>query len=149
MYSPSQLSVLMLSDLTTRKVIIGVLAMLFILPLFDIGGGYLGDASFAEPMGLQMLHYTYATSGSTPEFESEKGTYLQMTTGAKKGGKKGKHSKGRGKGKGGKGQFDSRNPNRLPPPDWDRAKGAWKCTCGQFNQHWKNWCSFCSTPKPQ
>ena len=76
-----------LSDLTTRKVIIGVLAMLFILPVFDIGGGYLGEASFAEPMGLQMLHYTYATSGSTPEFESEKGTYLQMTTGAKKGGK--------------------------------------------------------------
>ena len=73
--------------LTTRKVIIGVLAMLFILPVFDIGGGYLGEASFAEPMGLQMLHYTYATSGSTPEFDSEKGTYLQMTTGAKKGGK--------------------------------------------------------------
>ena len=74
-----------LSDLTTRKVIIGVLAMLFILPLFDIGGGYLGDASFAEPMGLQMLHYTYAHGGVTPEFESEKGTYLQMTTGSKKG----------------------------------------------------------------
>ena len=76
-----------LSDLTTRKVIIGVLAMLFILPVFDMGGGYLGDASFAEPMGLQMLHYTYAHGGVTPEFENEKATYLQMTTGSKKGGK--------------------------------------------------------------
>ena len=76
-------------------------------------------------------------------------TRVDPNAASKKGGKKGKYSKGRGKGKGGKGQFDSRNPNRLPPPDWDRSKGAWKCTCGQFNQHWKNWCSFCSTPKPQ
>ena len=67
----------------------------------------------------------------------------------RKGGKKGK-AKGRGKGKGGKGkgQFDSRNPNRLPPNDWDQSKGAWRCSaCNAFNQHWKRWCSWCSQPK--
>ena len=67
---------------------------------------------------------------------------------SRKGGKKGKKGRGKGKGSKGKGQFDSRNPNRLPPQDWDQSKGAWRCSaCNAFNQHWKSWCSWCSKPK--
>ena len=43
-------------DLTTRRVIIGVLGMLFILPLFEIEGGYYGQLSTFDTEGLEMIH---------------------------------------------------------------------------------------------
>ena len=45
-----------LSDLTTRRVIIGVLAMLFMLPLFDLKGGYYDEPLGLDYYGLEMLH---------------------------------------------------------------------------------------------
>ena len=45
-----------LSDLTTRRVIIGVLAMLFMLPLFDLKGGYYDEPLGLDYYGFEMLH---------------------------------------------------------------------------------------------
>ena len=49
-----------LSDLTTRRVIIGVLAMLFMLPLFDLKGGYYDEPLGLDYYGLEILHRMYA-----------------------------------------------------------------------------------------
>lgn len=43
-------------DLTTRRVIIGVLGMLFILPFFEIDAGIYGENSGLSTSGLEMIH---------------------------------------------------------------------------------------------
>ena len=48
-----------LSDLTTRRVIVGVLLMLFILPLFQMEMGYYGERTTVELSGLKILHNSY------------------------------------------------------------------------------------------
>ena len=50
-----------LSDLTTRRVIIGVLAMLFMLPLFDLKGGYYDEPLGLDYYGLEILHENAAS----------------------------------------------------------------------------------------
>ena len=51
------------SDLTTRRVIIGVLGMLFILPLFEVDGGYYGQLSTFDTGGLAMMHQVAGATG--------------------------------------------------------------------------------------
>lgn len=52
------------SDLTTRRVIIGVLGMLFILPLFEVNGGYYGQLSSLDYGGLKMIHEVAGATGA-------------------------------------------------------------------------------------
>ena len=52
-----------LSDLTTRRVIIGVLAMLFCMPLFDINTFPAGDQAVLSEGGLQMAHNMLVMNG--------------------------------------------------------------------------------------
>ena len=54
-----------LSDLTTRRVIIGVLAMLFMLPLFDLKGGYYDEPLGLDYYGLEMLHKMHQAGQNT------------------------------------------------------------------------------------
>ena len=70
-----------LSDLTTRRVIVGVLAMLFILPLFDLHGGYYDAAPTPDFMGLQMLMYAYDADGGAASdgFQSSLKSYVEST----------------------------------------------------------------------
>eukprot|EP00210_Caulerpa_lentillifera_P001909 g1836.t1 len=59
-----------LSDLTTRRVIIGVLGMLFILPLFEIEGGYYGQLTALDTAGVEILHdVAYATGPNSEAVE--------------------------------------------------------------------------------
>lgn len=48
-----------LSDLTTQKVIVGILAMLLIVPAFNIYSGLYGDYAGLTQGGLQILHDLY------------------------------------------------------------------------------------------
>ena len=48
-----------LSDKTTRYVILGVLLMLFVLPVFQMEMGYYGERTSVELAGLRMLHKSY------------------------------------------------------------------------------------------
>mmetsp|Transcript_67151 Transcript_67151/g.212609 ORF Transcript_67151/g.212609 Transcript_67151/m.212609 type:complete len:594 (-) Transcript_67151:201-1982(-) len=53
-----------LSDLTTRRVIIGVLTMLFLLPVFDLGSGYFYEPVPLQNGGLDTIHEAFqALSG--------------------------------------------------------------------------------------
>lgn len=48
-----------LSDLTTQKVIVGILTLLLIIPVFNIYSGLYGTYSPLDQGGLQMLHDLY------------------------------------------------------------------------------------------
>lgn len=48
-----------LSDLTTQKVIVGILAILLIIPVFNIYSGLYGTYSGLSQGGLQILHDLY------------------------------------------------------------------------------------------
>ena len=56
-----------LSDLTTRRVIIGLLAMLFMLPLFDLKGGYYDEPLGLDYYGLEILHRMHQ-AGQDPTY---------------------------------------------------------------------------------
>ena len=43
-----------LSDLTTSRVVLMVLAMLFVLPIYNIGSGIYGTAPALGPAGVQV-----------------------------------------------------------------------------------------------
>lgn len=62
-----------LSDMITRKVIIGVLGMIFLLPVFDIEGGYLASSPAITTTefgagGLDVLHFQYVNNIETNEY---------------------------------------------------------------------------------
>ena len=59
-----------LSDLTTRRVIIGVLLMLFVLPLFQLELGYYGERTSVELSGLRMLHNSFPNNYNQPFSEA-------------------------------------------------------------------------------
>ena len=48
-----------LSDMTTQKVIVGILAMLLIVPAFNIYSGLYGDYAGLTQGGLQIVHDLY------------------------------------------------------------------------------------------
>lgn len=48
-----------LSDLTTQKVIVGILAILLIIPVFNVYSGLYGNYSGLTQGGLNMLHDQY------------------------------------------------------------------------------------------
>lgn len=50
------------------QVILGVLILLFVLPVFDVNG-YYGDAPTLEAGGLTMLHTMYGAGGDTVAFQ--------------------------------------------------------------------------------
>ena len=52
-----------LSDLTTQKVIVGILAMLLIVPAFNIYSGLYGDYAGLTQGGLQILHDLFLDVG--------------------------------------------------------------------------------------
>ena len=54
-----------LSDLTTQKVIVGILALLLIIPVFNIYSGLYGTYSSLVQGGLRMLHNLYLDVGFT------------------------------------------------------------------------------------
>lgn len=60
-------SVALFADLTTRRVIIGVLGMLFILPLFEIEGGYYGQLTAFDTAGVKILHDVACATGPDSE----------------------------------------------------------------------------------
>ena len=60
-----------LSDLTTLRVVIGILALLLIIPAFNINSGLYGDASLINYGGLNMLHNTYVLVMPSPEICSD------------------------------------------------------------------------------
>lgn len=45
-----------LSELTTRRVVLGVLAMVFVLPYWDIANGVYGESPTFDEEGLHSLH---------------------------------------------------------------------------------------------
>jgi hypothetical protein len=51
------------TDLTIKRVIIGVLAMLVVLPALEITSGVYGEAPSLLLAGLSMLHATALTQG--------------------------------------------------------------------------------------
>jgi hypothetical protein len=51
------------ADLTIKRVIIGVLAMLVVLPALEITSGVYGDSPSLLLAGLSMLHATALTQG--------------------------------------------------------------------------------------
>lgn len=55
------------SDLTTRRVIIGVLGMLFILPFFEIDAGIYGESTSLDTSGLEIVHEVAVASGVNSE----------------------------------------------------------------------------------
>ena len=55
-----------LSDLTTRRVIVGVLGMLFVLPFFNVDTYDVGDDALPRDGGLRMLHDVLVMSPSPP-----------------------------------------------------------------------------------
>ena len=55
-----------LSDLTTRRVIVGVLGMLFVLPFFNVDTYDVGDDALLRDGGLRMLHDVLVMSPSPP-----------------------------------------------------------------------------------
>ena len=55
-----------LSDLTTQKVIVGILAILLIIPVFNIYSGLYGTYSGLSQGGLQMLHNLYLNVSKPP-----------------------------------------------------------------------------------
>lgn len=57
-----------LSELTTRRVVLGVLSIMFILPIWDASGGlYGGPEDFAEG-GLRQLHNMAINEPDSPAF---------------------------------------------------------------------------------
>ena len=71
-----------LSDLTTRRVIIGVLSMLFCLPLFDINTFPQGDEAVLSEGGLKMVHKMLIANGKeSPGFYSAVEDYVDNTAG--------------------------------------------------------------------
>ena len=64
-----------LSDLTTQKVIVGILAILLIIPVFNIYSGLYGTYSGLSQGGLQMLHNLYLNV-SNPNLSDARGTRL-------------------------------------------------------------------------
>lgn len=55
-----------LSELTTRRVVLGVLTMVFVLPYWDIANGVYGGSPHFEDAGLLSLH-NQAILGSTEQ----------------------------------------------------------------------------------
>ena len=45
-----------LSELTTRRVVLGVLTMVFVLPYWDISNGVYGGSPTFQDLGLKTLH---------------------------------------------------------------------------------------------
>lgn len=71
-----------LSDLTTRRVIIGVLTMLFCLPLFDINTFPAGDEALLTEGGLKMVHNMLVLNGQASRgFYSAVDNYEHNTDG--------------------------------------------------------------------
>jgi hypothetical protein len=71
-----------LSDLTTRRVIVGVLAMLFCLPLFDINTFEAGEEALLAEGGLKMVHNMLVLNGrASPGFYSAVDDYQRNTDG--------------------------------------------------------------------
>mmetsp|Transcript_26704 Transcript_26704/g.65447 ORF Transcript_26704/g.65447 Transcript_26704/m.65447 type:complete len:926 (-) Transcript_26704:528-3305(-) len=72
-----------LSDLTTRRVIVGVLMMLFCLPLFDINTYPNGDEPFLTEGGLKMIHEMLVLNGvpAGPGFYRALNEYQSSTDG--------------------------------------------------------------------
>lgn len=71
-----------LSDLTTRRVIIGVLTMIFCMPLFDINTFPAGDEAVLSEGGLKMVHNMLVMNGeATPGFYDAVDEYQESTEG--------------------------------------------------------------------
>jgi len=66
-----------LTELTTRRIVIGVLLMLFTMPLF--GPEFYGDVDPFTSEGLYMLHSVYASSGNSTELDILTQTYIQRS----------------------------------------------------------------------
>jgi len=59
-----------LTEMTMRKVILGVLLMLLVLPVFD-ANVYYGHPTFLEDGGLVMLHDLYGEEGNSTTFQNQ------------------------------------------------------------------------------
>ncbi|GAB4816167.1 hypothetical protein N2152v2_003213 [Parachlorella kessleri] len=68
-----------LSELTIRKVIIMVLALLFLLPLFEPTVGWYGSAPTLDKGGLELLHAMYGTEGNSSAFGEAVQAYTDET----------------------------------------------------------------------
>ncbi|KAK9817269.1 hypothetical protein WJX72_012075 [[Myrmecia] bisecta] len=68
-----------LSDLTTRRVIIGVLGLLLVIPAFNINSGLYGDYPDLGGGGLSMLHSMYLAEGESGAFTAAKDVYIKGT----------------------------------------------------------------------
>jgi len=51
------------TDMTMKRVVLGVLAMLILLPIFEVTTGLYGDAMALHLGGLRMLHQLALTEG--------------------------------------------------------------------------------------
>jgi len=67
-----------LTELTTRRVIIGVLLMLFVLPVFQVDSGYYGAPDPFEFEGLRMLHNMYLSDEESAAFDAALATYTEQ-----------------------------------------------------------------------
>eukprot|EP00891_Asterochloris_glomerata_P009900 jgi/Astpho2/9900/e_gw1.00152.86.1_t len=56
----------MLSNLTTSRVIVGVLTLLLFIPCFNLNSGLYGDYPPLNKGGLQILHEQFVAEGNTP-----------------------------------------------------------------------------------
>lgn len=57
-----------LSELTTRRVVLGVLTMVFVLPYWDIANGVYGGSPNFEDVGLLTLHNQALLNNTGPVF---------------------------------------------------------------------------------
>lgn len=63
------------TEMTMRKVILGVLLLLLMLPIFDIYV-YYGQPTFLEDGGLVMLHTLYIEEGNSTGFQHALNSYI-------------------------------------------------------------------------
>jgi hypothetical protein len=59
-----------LSDLTSQRVIVLILAMLVVIPGFNWNSGLYGGYNDVAEGGLQMLHDTFLAEGNSSAFQS-------------------------------------------------------------------------------
>ena len=64
------------TEMTMRKVIVGVLILLLVLPVFD-SSVYYGHPPFVEDGGLVMLHDLYLSEGNTTSFQINLQAYIE------------------------------------------------------------------------
>ena len=57
-----------LFDITARRVIVGILTLLLVIPVFNIYSGLYGDYAALTTGGLQMVHDVFLQVGNLPGY---------------------------------------------------------------------------------